>query len=151
MFITSNKIYFSSILFCQAFSLVYSMTVMEEPYEYIQCIRKSDRRLGETLKKHHLRSSVVTRDMGYRKLKPISAEGIDDQDDKSSGEKDCITLILCDHGDEFNHWTDDCNGKFNDECMPQRVYRVDKRRGIQQRDPFLTVAIFHLSILQGTL
>jgi hypothetical protein len=111
----SNKFIFSSILFLQALSLVYSMTALEEPYEYIQCTKRKAREIADPLNDRHLRSSRFTRESGtgFRKLVPRSQVRNDDEDYKNNGKQDCITLILCDHGDEFNHWTDDCHGRSN--------------------------------------
>jgi hypothetical protein len=91
------------------------MTALEEPYEYVQCTKKKNRSDGVTLNEPHLRSVLRTREngSGSRKLMPRSREENDYQDDKNNGNEECITLILCDHGDEFNHWTDDCNGRYN--------------------------------------
>jgi hypothetical protein len=109
-----NKTIFLSLLCFQALSSVYSMTALEEPYEYVQCTKKTARQSDDILKNRNLRSSFPHESSsGIRNLMPRSREKNEEEDDKNKGKEDCITLILCDHGDEFNHWTDDCNGTVN--------------------------------------
>jgi hypothetical protein len=119
------KIIFSFVLFFQALLVVYSMTALEQPYEYIQCKLKN-RRDGHQLKNRHLRSLLDFSGRGFRKLVPHSSEEIHYKHENSNGEKGCITLILCDHGDEFNHWTDDCNGRFTTVCPRRLVFVMAK-------------------------
>jgi hypothetical protein len=112
-----NKTIFSCLLLLQASSVVHAMTALQEPYEYVHCKKKKTGRGDSFLQDFQLRPSLRTRDGndggGFRKLMPRWRPG---QDDEGDEDEECITLTLCDRGDEFNHWTDDCNGKFWLSC-----------------------------------